>query len=182
MALTISAAELIRRHFHSLALLMAAGCAYTVLSGYTQHTQTTANDVRLTLSSQTVWQGEEGWCAFAAEIFQGRGTLSNRCGNAGPFGAASPGPGAGRGRRRALTDPETVTLRKLHESARLFDGGHIGADLSASDLPFHILMVRSRSPDQRAVVLVVTGNPTFSSGPRQALFDWLIKERQAIAR
>ena len=181
MALTIGAAGLIRRHSQPLAVLMAVGCAYAVLSGYTE-IQTTANDLRLTLSSQTVWQGEEGWCAFAAEIFQGRGTLSNRCGGAGPFGTAWPGPGAGGIRRRALTAPETVTLRKLYESARLFDGGHVGADLSASDLPFHILMVRSRSPDQRAVVLVATGNPTFSSGPRQALFDWLIKERQAMAR
>jgi hypothetical protein len=81
-----------------------------------------------------------------------------------------------------LTDPETATLRKLYEAARLFDGGHIGADKSYSDLPFHILMVRLRSGDQRAVVLVVTGNPTFSNGPRQALFDWLIKERQGMAR
>jgi hypothetical protein len=181
MALTTGAARLMRRHSHPLAVLMVAGWAYAVLSGYAQ-IPTTANDVRLTLSSQTVWQGEEGWCAFAAEILQGRGTLSNRCGGAGPFGTASPGPSAEGVRRRALTDPETATLRKLYESARLFDGGHIGADLSASDLPFHILMVRSRSADQRAVVLVVTGNPTFSSGPRQALFDWLIKERQAMAR
>jgi hypothetical protein len=70
----------------------------------------------------------------------------------------------------------------LYEAARLFDGDHIGADQSASDLPFHTLMVRSSSPDRRAVVLVVTGNPTFSSGPRRALFDWLINKRQAMAR
>jgi hypothetical protein len=181
MDLTTGAAGLMRRHSHALAVLMVAGCGYAVLSGYTQN-QTTADDVRLTLSSQTVWQGEDGWCAFAAEIFQGRGALSYRCGGAGPFGTASPGSSGGGVRRRALTDPETVTLRKLYESSRLFDGGHIGADLSASDLPFHILMVRSRLPDQRSVVLVVTGNPTFSSGPRRALFDWLIKERQAMAR
>jgi hypothetical protein len=164
---------------HALAGLMMVVCA-CVESGHTQNQ--TADDVRLTLSSQTVWQGEEGWCSFAAELFQGKGALSYRCGGAGPFGTASPGPGGGSVRRRMLTDPETATLRKLYEAARLFDGGHIGADKSYSDLPFHILMVRLRSGDQRAVVLVVTGNPTFSNGPRQALFDWLIKERQGMAR
>jgi hypothetical protein len=181
MALTTAAAGFMSRHSHALAVLMVAGCVYAVLPGYTQ-VQTTADGVRLTLSSQTVWQGEHGWCAFAAEIFQGRGALSYRCGGAGPFGTASPGAGGGDVRRRALTDPETVTLRKLYEAGRLFDGDHIGADQSAGDLPFHILMVRSTSPDRRAVVLVVTGNPTFSSGPRRALFDWLIRERQAMAR
>jgi hypothetical protein len=181
MALTKRAAGLMRRLSHALAVLMVAGCACSVLSGYTQ-TQTTAANVRLTLSSQTVWQGEDAWCAFAAEIFQGKGALSYRCGGAGPFGTAWTRSGGGSQRRRALTDTETVTLRKLHEAAHLFDGDHIGADQSASDLPFHILMVRSTSPNRRDVVLVVTGNPTFSSGPRRALIDWLIKERQAMAR
>jgi hypothetical protein len=164
-----------------LAVLMFAECALVVAPGYTL-VQSEADGVRLTLSSQTVWQGEYGWCAFSAEILQGRGGLSDRCGGAGPFGTASPGVGGGDVRRQTLTDLETATLRKLYEAARLFDGGHIGADGSASDLPFHILIVRSTSQDRRAVVLVVTGNPTFSSGPRRALFDWLIRERQLIAR
>jgi len=138
-----------------------------------------AEGVRLTLSSETVWQDEYGWYTFSAQIVKGRGSLSSRCGGAGPFGTASPGPGGGGERRRTLTDSETATLRKLYEGARLFEDGHIGADpRGSSDLPFHILIVRS----SRAVVLVVSGNPTFSSGFRRALFDWLIHERQAMTR
>jgi hypothetical protein len=156
-----------------------AGFAFDVLPGYTQ-VQSAADGVSLTLSSQTVWQGEHGWCAFSAEILQGKGGLSYRCGGAGAFGTASPRAGGVGVRRRTLTESETPTQRKLYEAARLFDGGHIGADNSASDLPFLILIVRSTSHDRRAVVLVVTGNPTFSSGPRRALFDWLMSERQAM--
>jgi hypothetical protein len=170
-----------RLHSRALAVLMFAGFAFDVAPGYT-FVQSAGDSVRLTLSSQTVWQGGYGWCAFSAEIVQGRGELSDRCGGAGPFGTASPGAGGGGVRRRTLTDSETTTLRKLYEAARLFEGGHIGADRSAGDLPFHILIVRSTSQDGRAVVLVLTGNPTFSSGPRRALFDWLIRERQAMTR
>jgi hypothetical protein len=181
MALKTAAAGFMRLHSHALGVLVLAGFACDVLPGYTQ-VQSVTDGVRLTLSSQTVWQGENGWCAFSAEILQGRGGLSYRCGGAGPYGTASPGDGGGAVRRRTLTDSEIATLSKLYEAARLFDGGHVGADHSAGDLPFHILIVRSTLPDRRAVVLVVTGNPTFSSGPRRALFDWLIGERQAIAR
>jgi hypothetical protein len=170
-----------RLHSRVLAVLMFAGFAFDVAPGYTL-VQSEADGVRLTLSSQTVWQGEHGWCAFSAEIRQGRGGLSDRCGGAGPFGTASPGAGGGGVRQRRLTDSETTTLRKLYEAARLFDGGHIGADHSAGDLPFYVLIVRSTSQDRRAVVLVITGNPTFSSDHRRALFDWLIRERQAMPR
>jgi hypothetical protein len=169
-----------RLHLRALALLMFAGFAFDVAPGYTR-VESVGDGVRLTLSSQTVWQGEYGWCTFSAEILQGRGGLSDRCGGAGPFGTASPGAGGGGVRRRTLTHSETTALRKLYEAARLFDGGHIGADRRASDLPFNILIVRS-SQDGRAVVLVVTGNSTFSSGPRGALVDWLIRERQAMTR
>jgi hypothetical protein len=92
-----------------------------------------------------------------------------------------PGPGASAARPRTQTAAEVVTLRKLYQGANLFDGGHIGADYSVSDLPFYILIVRSYPPN-RAVVLVLTGNPTFSSGPRKALFDWLLRERQGPTR
>jgi hypothetical protein len=181
MVVTTAAHALRPLHSGRLAVLIFAGLGLVVLPGNAQ-LETAAESVRLTLSSQTVWQGEYGWCAFSADILQGRGGLSFRCGGAGPFGTASPGAAGGSVRRRALTDSETRTLRRLYEAATLFDGGHIGADLSASDLPFLILIVRSTSLDRRAVVLVVTGNPTFSSGPRQALFDWLIGQRQSLTQ
>jgi hypothetical protein len=73
-------------------------------------------------------------------------------------------------RQRALTAAEVQTLRRLCEAAGLFDGGHVGADLSASDIGFEMLIVRT---DRRAVVLVTFGNPTFSTGPRKALIDWM---------
>lgn len=160
---------------------MLAGFAFDVAPAYEQ-VDRVVDGVRLTLSSQTVWQGQYGWCSFSAEIVQGRGGISDRCGGAGPFGTALPGRGGGGERRRTLADSETATLRKLYKAAQLFEGGHIGADYSARDLPFPILIVRSSSPDRGAVVLVLTGNPTFATGPRKALFDWLIRERQAITR
>jgi hypothetical protein len=167
-------------HRHCLAFVvsMLAGSGFATLPG-SAASGPPADDVRLTLSRQTVWQGEYGWCSFTAEIVQRRGAVSSRCGGAGPFGTASPGPGASAEHRRTLTDSETATLHKLYEEAHLFDGGHIGADHSGSDLPFHILIVRSSSPN-RAVVLVLTGNPTFSSGPRKALLDWLTRESGLI--
>jgi hypothetical protein len=151
-----------RLHWRAFAVSMLAAFAFDRSPGYTQ-VERAADGVRPMLSSQTVWQGEHGWCSFSADIVQGRSELSDRCGGAGPFGTASPGPGAEGGRRRTLTDSETATLRKLYEAAQLFEGGYIGADYSPSDLPFQILIVRSSSRNRRAVVMVLTGNPTFSS-------------------
>jgi len=136
--------------------------------------------VRLTLSSQTVWQGATGWCALSVDLTPSAGGISDRCGGAGVFGTLPPGPGGGGVRQRLLTNAERVSLRTLYEEARLFDGGHIGADHSGSDLPFIILMVRPLGGDNRAVVVVVTGNPTFSTGARKALVDRLLQERQAL--
>lgn len=181
MAVTTAAHALRSLHSSALTVLILTGAGFVVLPGNAQ-VETAAESVRLTLSSQNVWQGEYGWCSFSADIRQGRGGISFRCGGAGPFGTASPGAAAGGVRRRALTDSETITLRRLYEAATLFDGGHVGADSSASDLPFHILIVRSTSLDRRAVVLVITGNPTFSSGPRLTLFDWLIRQRQSLTQ
>ena len=172
-----------RRYVHVLGLLMSA-LALGPLPGYAQAPQVAkeAEDVRLTLSSQTVWQREYGWCTLSAGIAHGQGGVSYRCGGAGPFGTASPGVGGGTVRRRMLTDSETATLRKLYEEARLFDGGHIGKDYTGSDMPFYILTARSLTPQNQAVVLVTTGNPTFASGPRKALFDFLISQQGKLPR
>src|SRR5215210_3190397 len=112
----------------AFAVLILVGFAFDVPAGGGVEL---AADVRVTLSSQTVWHGEYGWCTTSAGIVQGRGGVSQRCGGAGPFGTASPGPGASGDRRRTLDDSETATLRKLYEAAHLFEDGHIGADYSA---------------------------------------------------
>lgn len=151
-----------------LAVLLIAVCCQSV-SSQTKIEDST-EEVHLTLSRQTGSQGRYRWCTFIAETWRETGGISSRCGDAGPFGTASPGPGARDPRHRSLTDSERATLRQLYRAASLFDGGHVGADLSG-DLPFQILMVRGK----RAVVLVTTGNPTFTSGPRRALIDWLHK-------
>ena len=163
---------------HAFVVLMLAGSACSEGSPprYAQSAPP-RDEVRLTLSSQTVWQGQYGWCSRSASIRQSSGGVSGRCGGAGPFGTASPGPGASPERSRTLTDAEVETLRNLYQEAKLFDGGHIGADFSGGDFPFYILIIRSYPPN-RAVVLVVTGNRTFSSGPRKALFDWLLRAAQ----
>jgi hypothetical protein len=72
-----------------------------------------------------------------------------------------------------LTQRETSTLRELYDAARLFDGDHVGADFSGSDVPFEMLIVRPVFTHGRAVALITTGNATFDSGPRKALLDWM---------
>jgi len=139
--------------------------------------QDSSEEVSLTLSRQTGSQGMYRWCTLIAATGGDTGRVSEQCGGAGPFGTSSPGSGASAPRRRSLTDSERATLRELYTAARLFDGGHIGADFSG-DLPFEILMVRGK----RAVVLVTMGNPTFASGPRRALIDWLYKRWFALIR
>jgi hypothetical protein len=93
--------------------------------------------------------------------------------------------GAGRAvgvptRRRSLTDVERATVQRLYTSARLFDGQHVGASQGGSDLPFFMLIVRQDGGEGRAVALVLSGNASFASGPRKALFDWLLQEQAKL--
>ena len=155
-------------------LVLTVFCCQPVL-GHAAQAEDPAPSVRLTLSRQTVWQGAYGWCTFSAETFGDGGGISLQCGGSGPFGTAPPGPGGRDVRRRSLSASESANLRKLSQAALLFEGGHTGADLSASDLPFEMLIVRpaEASRSRAAVVLVTTGNATFATGARKALIDWL---------
>jgi hypothetical protein len=168
---------------HGLAVLLTVFCCHPVL-GQLMKAEDSGPNVRLTLSRQTVWQGAYGWCTFSAETFADSGGISYRCGGGGPFGTASPGSNAGDIRQRPLSGSERATLRQLYQAARLFDGGHIGADFSASDLPFEMLIVRPTggSKSRAAVVLVTWGNATFASGPRKALIDWLRSIEAALTK
>jgi hypothetical protein len=159
-----------------LAVLLIAVCWQTV-SGQAK-TAGSAEAEHLTLSRQTGSQGRYRWCTLIAETERDTGGVSEQCGGAGPFGTSSPGPGASGPRSRSLTHAERATFRQLYKAARLFDGGHVGADFSEHHLPFEILMVRGK----RAVVLVTLGNPTFASGPRRALIDWLYNTWSALLR
>jgi hypothetical protein len=83
------------------------------------------------------------------------------------------------GRARDLTPEESKNVRDMIALAGLFDGGHIGADMRVADLFLEVLHVTDFR--HRTVMLVTTGNPTFGSGPRKVLLDWL-REQADILR
>jgi hypothetical protein len=149
-------------------LLIVVGCQ--AASGDAQ--RNTIERVQLTLARQTPWQGADGWCRFSLEVSSSRAGIGERCGPGNPVDSSWIQHSGTRS--RLLTDAERRTALELYDAARLFDGGHIGADFSASDLGFEMLIVRT---SQRAAALVTLGNPTFASGPRKALIDW-IRQRQ----
>src|SRR5215216_2089935 len=123
------------------AVLLIAICGQIVF-GQTK-TEDSSEELYLTLSRQTGSQGMYRWCTLIAATGRDTGRVSEQCGAAGPFGTSSPGPGAIAPHTRSLPASERATLRKLYTAARLFDGGHVGADFR-SDLPFEILMVRGK--------------------------------------
>jgi hypothetical protein len=84
----------------------------------------------------------------------------------------------GRTQTRRITAEESAALRRLYDAAGLFDGGHVGLDLTANDAMFESLTVRG----SRAVSLVTSGNPTFRSGPRKELLNWLQRLEAALRR
>lgn len=141
------------------------------------------DNVLLTLTSQAVGSAPDQWCRFSVDLSGNDGGMSERC---GPGTPASTGWTVGvpiqSTRSRSLTEAERATVRRLYTSARVFDGNHVGAARSGSDLPFFMLIVQSGRGSGPAVALVVSGNPSFSSGPRKALLDWLLQERQKLLK
>jgi hypothetical protein len=151
---------------HVLALLLTISGLQPVI-GQTRPRDAGPN-FRLTLTSQAVGQ-DEGWCTFSVEVLNDSGGVSHRCGSAP--------------QRRTLSKAECELLRELYLGAGLFDGGHIGADHSGTDFPFQMLIVRPvTGMTPPAVVLVITGNATFSRGPRKSLLDWLINTRATLTK
>jgi hypothetical protein len=101
----------------------------------------------------------------------------------GPGTPGTPGRAVGVStRRRSLTEGERATVQRLYTSAGLFDGQHVGASQAGSHLPFFMLLVRPADRTGPAVALVVSGNKSFASGPRQALLSWLLEERARLLR
>jgi len=125
-------------------------------------TQGTTQTVVLTLSSEYGYP--QGFCRLHVSASLNGGEAQLFCGRV-PDGA----PNNALMRTRRITADESEKLRQLYDAARLFEGEHIGLDLTARDGTFETLTVRGG----RAVVLVTSFNPTFQSGPRKELLDWL---------
>jgi hypothetical protein len=134
----------------------------TFLIATTEGAQGTTQTVVLTLSSEYGYPS--GFCQLDVSASLNGGQAELFCGPV-PNGAR----GKGRTQTRRITADESERLRQLYDAARLFEGEHIGLDLTARDGTFETLTVRRG----RAVVLVTSFNPTFQSGPRKELLDWL---------
>jgi len=139
-----------------------------------------ADDVLLTLSSQSAGNGPDGWCRFSVEVLRNSGGTSARCGPGTPVSAGRAVGATARG--RALTEVERTTVQRLYTSAGLFDGDHVGASQGGSHVPFFMLIARPASRMGPAVALVVSGNASFAAGPRKALFDWLLQEQAKLLK
>jgi hypothetical protein len=106
------------------ALSMLAAVAFDALPAQAQD-ERAADGLRLTLSSQTVWQGAYGWCSLSAEIELDKRWPFLSLRRCRTVRKASPGPGGGSERRRTLTDSETAfksqvrprCVRHRHERA-----------------------------------------------------------------
>ncbi len=162
----------------TLVLLAAMVIAPAAQSSHAQTEGSPPDDVLLTVSYQSVANAPDGWCRFSVEVVGNSGGMSARC---GPGTPVSAGRAVGVTiRRRPLTGVERTTVQRLYTSAGLFDGRHVGAFQGGSDLPFFMLIVRPARGTGRAVALVVSGNASFASGPRKALFDWLLQEQAKL--
>jgi hypothetical protein len=126
--------------------------------------QVTTQTVVLTLTSESGYP--QGFCRLHVSASLNGGEAHLLCGQV-PDGA----PDRRITRTRRITVDESEELRQLYDAAKLFDGGQDGVDLTERDGPFEFLIVRRG----HAVVLVTSGNPTFRSGPRKELLNWLQK-------
>ena len=81
--------------------------------------------------------------------------------------------------KRLLSDPEAKMIRELLRQAALFDGNLAGHDFREEDGPFSTLEVHAGNT---VAVAVVTGNPSFESGSRAQLTEWLAVESEYLRR
>ena len=110
-------------------------------------------------------------CRLDVTIFEGKGGMRLLC-------TRTPGlDGAGRSvagtvsQDRALAPTEVSEILKLLQASDLFAGGHVGANSTAVDGLFETLMVTETG--RRTVVLVSSGNDTFTIGSRRDLIRLL---------
>jgi hypothetical protein len=133
--------------------------------------QGTTQTVVLTLSREYGYP--QGFCRLHVSAWLNGGQTQLFC---GPVPDGDPDNRLTRTRR--ITADESEELRQLYDAARLFEGGHIGLDLTFNDAMFETLTIRRG----RAVVLVTSGNPTFQSGPRKELLNWLQRLEAAVRK
>jgi hypothetical protein len=131
----------------------------------------TTQTVVLTLSHEYGYPS--GMCQLDVSASLNGGQAELFCGPV-PNGAR----GKGRTQTRRITADESEEMRQLYDAAKLFDGGYDGVDLTANDGPFEFLIVRYG----HAAVLVTSGNPTFRSGPRKELLNWLQRLEAALRK
>ena len=74
-------------------------------------------------------------------------------------------------RNRELTASEVGNILKLSGTSDLFTGGHVGTDSTSTDGLFETLRVTE--PGRRTVVLVSSGNDSFTIGNRRELIRLL---------
>jgi hypothetical protein len=105
-------------------------------------------------------------CRLDVTVLEGKGRSGLRC-----FRTGSPDNPGSVSRDRALTASEISDILKLSGASDLFAGGHVGADATAVDGLFETLRVTE--PGRRTVVLVSSGNDTFTIGSRRELIRLL---------
>lgn len=140
--------------------------------------QQATDHVILTLS-QTYGRAVFRQCRLDVVISESRGVASLWC----DTGASLDGKGRripDVNARQELASEETKRLIAGVRGARLFEGGHIGADGEPSDGVFETLKVVK---DGQAVVLVTSYNPTFErDGPRKQVLSILNDIEQRLLR
>jgi hypothetical protein len=108
-------------------------------------------------------------CRLDIVTFGGDGSAYLRC-------VRNAAPPREMSRRHKLTAEDVNLLFGLVRDGNLFAGEHIGIDGTASDgPPFETLRV---SVAADTVILVTSGNRSFTTGARRELLDWL----QALMR
>jgi hypothetical protein len=96
-------------------------------------------------------------------IYGGAGTSSLRCeGNTVPPKELL--------RQRKLSSGEVARLVRLVHESRLLAGDYVGLDGTPGDGVFETLRITLGA---RTGVLVTSGNPSFTTGARRELLDWL---------
>jgi hypothetical protein len=105
-------------------------------------------------------------CQLDVVIAQTKGRANLVCSR-----TSSADAGGSATRSRDLTANEVGDILKFAGSADLFNGGHVGMDSTATDGLFETLMVTE--PGKRTVVLVSSGNDSFTIGSRRDLIRLL---------
>ena len=105
-------------------------------------------------------------CQLDVVIAQTRGRANLVCSR-----TSSGDAGGSATRGRDLTASEAGDILKFAGSADLFGGSHIGTDSTATDGLFETLRVTE--PGKRTVVLVSSGNDSFTIGSRRDLIRLL---------